>query len=64
MFVLFIPLIYRTFRRRRWVPGGTTTTHAPAVGAERADRMEAAIDSIAVEVERISENQLDRHWLR
>lgn len=57
MFVLFIPLLYRTFKRRRWVPAGTTSMQTPAVGNERADRMEGAIDAIAVEVERISENQ-------
>lgn len=57
MLALFLPLIYRTFRRRRWVPAGTTTKETPAIGAERIDRMEMAIDSIAVEMERVSENQ-------
>lgn len=57
MFALFIPLIYRTFRRRRWVPAGTTSTQTPAIGNERIERMEMAIDSIAVEMERVSENQ-------
>ena len=56
MLALFLPLIYRTFRRRRWVPAGTTSTQA-ALGTERIERMEAAIDSIAVEMERVSENQ-------
>lgn len=55
MFALFIPLIYRTFRRRRWVPAGTTSK--PEIGSERIERMEMAIDSIAVEMERVSENQ-------
>jgi hypothetical protein len=57
MFALFIPLIYRTFRRRRWVPAGTTSRETPAIGHERIERMEMAIDSIAVEMERVSENQ-------
>lgn len=57
MFALFIPLIYRTFRRRRWVPAGTTSKQNPAIGGERIERMEMAIDSIAVEMERVSENQ-------
>jgi len=57
MFALFIPLIYRMFRRRRWVPAGTTTLQTQAIGGERIERMEMAIDSIAVEMERVSENQ-------
>jgi hypothetical protein len=57
MFALFIPLLYRTFRRRRWVPSGTTSTQTAAIGGERIERMEMAIDSIAVEMERVSENQ-------
>lgn len=58
MFALFLPLLYRTFRRRRYVPPGTTTTGStPAIGSERIQRMEMAIDSIAVEMERVSENQ-------
>jgi hypothetical protein len=58
MFALFLPLIYRSFRRRRYVPPGTTTTGStPAIGSERIERMEMAIDSIAVEMERVSENQ-------
>jgi hypothetical protein len=57
MFALFIPLIYRTFRRRRWVPAGTASRQTPGIGGERIERMEMAIDSIAVEMERVSENQ-------
>ena len=57
MFALFIPLIWRTFRRRRHVAPGTNTGSMPAIGSERIERMEAAIDSIAVEMERVSENQ-------
>jgi hypothetical protein len=57
MFALFIPLIYRTFRRRRYVPPGTNTSQTQAIGSERIERMEMAIDSIAVEMERVSENQ-------
>jgi hypothetical protein len=55
-FAMFIPLLVRTFRRRRQVNPGTTT-QSSALGGERIDRMEAAIDSIAVEIERVSENQ-------
>jgi hypothetical protein len=51
---LFIPFIVRSFRRRR--PVQTPTTQ-PALGGERIDRMEQAIDTIAVEIERVSENQ-------
>jgi hypothetical protein len=57
MLALFIPLIYRMFRRRRYVPPGTVTQAQSPAGAERIDRMENAIDSIAVEIERVSENQ-------
>lgn len=57
MFALFLPLIWRTFRRRRYVPPGTATGSTPAIGSERIERMEMAIDSIAVEMERVSENQ-------
>jgi hypothetical protein len=57
MFALFLPLIVRMFRRRRWVPSGSTTKDTAAIGSERIDRMELAIDSIAVEMERVSENQ-------
>ena len=55
---LCLPLIIRAIRRRRWVPAGaSTSTQTPAIGAERIDRMENAIESIAVEIERVSENQ-------
>jgi hypothetical protein len=53
---LCIPIFLRNFRRRRWVPPGASS-QTPALANERADRMEAAIDSIAVEIERVSENQ-------
>lgn len=56
MFALFIPLMVRNFRRRRFVPSGQTQSQ-PMIGGERIDRMEHAIDSIAVEIERVSENQ-------
>src|SRR4051812_38188884 len=32
MFALFIPLLVRTFRRRRYVSPGTTSTQTPALG--------------------------------
>jgi hypothetical protein len=57
MFAFFIPIIIRTFRRRRWVAPGTSSGTQSALGGERIERMEMAIDSIAVEMERVSENQ-------
>jgi hypothetical protein len=51
---LFIPFLIRSFRRRRHVQ---TPTPQPAIGGERIERMEQAIDTIAVEIERVSENQ-------
>jgi hypothetical protein len=53
-FALFVPFLIRSFRRRRQVQ---TPTPVPAVGGERIERMEQAIDTIAVEIERVSENQ-------
>ena len=57
MFTLFLPFLWRSFRRRRHVAPGPTTTQTQAIGSERIERMEMAIDSIAVEMERVSENQ-------
>ena len=58
MFALFLPFIIRNFfRRRRAGATGTTSTQVPTIAAERIDRMEQSIDSIAVEIERVSENQ-------
>jgi archaellum component FlaC len=57
MLALFVPFLYRQFRRRRANPSSNTSQQLPAIGAERIDRMESAIDSIAVEIERVSENQ-------
>ena len=53
-FALFVPFLIRSFRRRR---NFETPTPLPAVGGERIERMEHAIDTIAVEIERVSENQ-------
>src|SRR5207302_6895890 len=44
-FALFIPFLFRSFRRRR---DSHTPTPQPAVGGERIERMEHAIDTIAV----------------
>jgi hypothetical protein len=58
MFALFLPFMIRNFfRRRRAGATGTTTIQVPSIAAERIDRMEQSIDSIAVEIERVSENQ-------
>lgn len=53
-FALLSPFLFRLFRRRRHVQAQTPQS---AVGAERIERMEHAIDTIAVEIERVSENQ-------
>jgi hypothetical protein len=58
MFAIFVPFMIRNFiRRRRAGRTGPTTTQVPVIAAERIDRMEQSIDSIAVEIERVSENQ-------
>ena len=54
MLALFVPFLIRSFRRRRHLG---TPTPLPAIGGERIERMEHAIDTIAVEIERVSENQ-------
>jgi hypothetical protein len=55
MFAIFLPFIIRGFLRRRRTP--KSPMQQPMLGAERIDRMEHAIDSIAIEIERVSENQ-------
>jgi archaellum component FlaC len=52
---LLSPIIWRWFRGRKNRPA--TAPAAAALPNERMDRMEHAIDSIAVEIERVSENQ-------
>ena len=54
MCALFVPFLIRSFRRRRHVQ---PATRQPLIGGERIERMEQAIDTIAVEMERVSENQ-------
>jgi DNA-binding transcriptional MerR regulator len=56
MLVFVSPVLYRAWRRRK-APPSFTPAGSPALGSERIDRMEQAIDSIAVEIERVSENQ-------
>lgn len=53
---LLVPFFLRQFRRRRLSPT-QSTGQTMALGAERIERMEQSIDSIAVEMERVSENQ-------
>jgi hypothetical protein len=53
---LLSPVLYRMWRRRK-APASYTPAGTPSIGSERIDRMEQAIDSIAVEIERVSENQ-------
>jgi hypothetical protein len=55
MLTLLSPFLFRWLRRRK--SPQQTTGATPALNAERVDRMEQAIDSIAVEIERVSENQ-------
>ena len=56
---LLVPFFLRQFRRRRLSPTQSTGQEQRmlALGAERIERMEQSIDSIAVEMERVSENQ-------
>ena len=54
MLALFVPFLIRSFRRKR---RADVTTPQPFIGGERIERMEQAIDTIAVEMERVSENQ-------
>jgi hypothetical protein len=56
MLVLLSPVLWRSFRGRK-NRGAMTAAAAPSLPNERMDRMEQAIDSIAVEIERVSENQ-------
>lgn len=56
MLVFLSPVLYRVWRRRK-APAAYTPAGTPAIASERIDRMEQAIDSIAVEIERVSENQ-------
>lgn len=49
------PFFLRAWRRRKRAVQSTGSS--PALGAERIERMENAIESIAVEIERVAENQ-------
>lgn len=54
---LLSPFFLRQLRRKRNAPPSTDTGQIAALGSERIERMEQSIDSIAVEMERVSENQ-------
>jgi hypothetical protein len=56
MFAIFVPFIIRN-RMRRKRERKQTVTPLPTSADPRIDRMEQAIDTIAVEIERVSENQ-------
>src|ERR1043166_2627951 len=56
MFAIFLPFIIRNRLRRRRDKTQPVTPF-PASADPRIDRMEQAIDTIAVEIERVSENQ-------
>jgi hypothetical protein len=54
--MILSPFLYRSWRRgKRAVQSAAASS--PVLGAERIDRMENAIESIAVEIERVAENQ-------
>jgi hypothetical protein len=55
MFVLF-PLTI-AYARRLWRRGAVSVAELPKVLAERLTRLDQAVDTIAIEVERISEGQ-------
>jgi hypothetical protein len=55
MFVVLLPLSV-AIARRIWRRGATVTS-LPSEGADRLERMEMAIDSSAIEIERIGEGQ-------
>jgi hypothetical protein len=55
-FVLLLPVML-AFARRIWVRGGSGATAMDLDGSPRLQRIEQAIESIAVEVERIGEAQ-------
>jgi archaellum component FlaC len=55
---LLSPFFFRAWRRRRRAGQTSTTTGSvPVIGGERIERMEQSIEAIAVEIERVSENQ-------
>jgi hypothetical protein len=56
MFAVLLPFIIRNWMRRRRM-GTQSVTPLPTAADPRIDRMEHAIDTIAVEIERVSENQ-------
>jgi hypothetical protein len=54
--VLFMNMFWRRVGPRRWASTAHPMTNTPQSN-ERLDRIEQAVDTIAVEIERISENQ-------
>src|ERR1043165_2367309 len=55
MLVLFMPFVIRNWLRRRR-GGAKPAAVTGGVAPEKIDRMEQAIDAIAIEIERVSEN--------
>ncbi len=53
----FVPVLFRRFRRRK--PGPPTQAAHPSleITAQRFERLEHAVDVIAIEIERVSEGQ-------
>lgn len=56
MFVVILPLVI-AYARRIWRRGATTVASIPQEIYERFSRLDQAIDSVAIEVERIGEGQ-------
>jgi len=54
--ITMVPLSVRRARARWMKGGGSVNTPIPAE-AQRLDRIEQAVDAIAIEIERVSENQ-------
>lgn len=55
--VLIVPFAVRR-AKASWIrSGGSMTTPLPVAGNDRLDRIEQAVDAIAIEIERVSENQ-------
>lgn len=57
MLFFFVPAAVRRAKRRWLHEAGIGGTNAVGAGSERLDRIEHAVDAIAIEIERVSENQ-------
>ena len=55
--VTMVPLAVRRAKARWMRSGGSMNTPLPVGESQRLDRIEHAVDAIAIEIERVSENQ-------